>query len=89
MHSPTNTPWEPLHRTNLELFRERCYVNGGWCEAESGLTLRVTNPATGDAIGTVPQLDVPEIRRAVAAARAALPTWASKTAKDRATILHR
>jgi succinate-semialdehyde dehydrogenase/glutarate-semialdehyde dehydrogenase len=47
----------------------------------------VTNPATGAALGTVPQMGAAETRRAIAAANAAWPAWRKKTAKERATLL--
>ena len=30
------------------------YIDGQWTEARSGATFEVTNPATGEVIGTVP-----------------------------------
>ena len=30
------------------LLRQQCYVNGQWCDADSGETCAVTNPATGE-----------------------------------------
>ncbi len=75
--------------TDPKLFRERCYVDGQWIAADSGRTLPVTDPATGEVIGTVPVLGVEETRRAIAAAEAALPAWRSRTAKERAAILRR
>lgn len=71
------------------LLRQQCYVDGAWIEADAGGKLEVTNPATGEVIGTVPQLGVAETRRAIEAAAAALPAWAARTAKDRAGILRR
>jgi succinate-semialdehyde dehydrogenase/glutarate-semialdehyde dehydrogenase len=71
------------------LFRQQCYVDGAWIDADSGGTVPVTNPATGEVIGTVPGLGVAETRRAIEAAAVALPAWAAKTAKERATVLRR
>ena len=36
------------------LFRQQCYVNGGWTDAKDGATLDVNNPATGEIIGASP-----------------------------------
>ena len=69
------------------LLREQCYVNGAWVAAEGGGTAAVENPATGEALGAVPQLGVAETRRAIDAAAAAFPGWAARTAKDRAALL--
>ncbi|MGE5716519.1 MAG: aldehyde dehydrogenase family protein, partial [Acidobacteriota bacterium] len=40
-------------------------------------TLRVTNPATGELVGEVPDLDAAGVAAAVARARAAAPSWAA------------
>ena len=71
------------------LLRQQCYVDGEWIDARSGQTINVTNPATGAVLGTVPNLDALETRRAIEAASAAFPAWAARTAKDRAAILRR
>jgi len=71
------------------LLREACYIDGQWVGADSGQTLAVTNPATGEVLGTVPNCGAAETRRAIAAAQAAMPAWRARTAKDRAAILRR
>ena len=71
------------------LLRQQCYVDGAWVDADSGGKIEVTNPATGEVIGTVPQAGAAETRRAIEAAAAAFPAWAAKTAKERAAILRR
>ena len=71
------------------LFRQQCYVDGAWIDAEGGGRTDVTNPATGEVIGTVPNLGTTETRRAIEAASAAFPAWAAKTAKERAAILRK
>jgi len=35
------------------LFRQQCYINGQWVDADSGKTIDVTNPATGEVLGTI------------------------------------
>ena len=71
------------------LLRTRCYINGQWLDADSGRTIAVSNPATGETIGSVPDMGAAEAERAVAAAQAALPTWRALTAKQRSQILRR
>ena len=34
------------------LLRQQCYIAGEWIDADSGETIDVTNPATGEKIGT-------------------------------------
>jgi succinate-semialdehyde dehydrogenase/glutarate-semialdehyde dehydrogenase len=71
------------------LLRQQCYIDGQWVDAKSGDTVKVTNPASNDVIGTVPSLGVAETRAAIEAAAAAFPAWAARTAKDRAGLLRR
>jgi succinate-semialdehyde dehydrogenase / glutarate-semialdehyde dehydrogenase len=71
------------------LLREKCYIDGRWVEADSGESIRVTNPATGEVIGNIPKMGVAETRRAIEAANSALPAWRAKTAKERSAILRR
>ncbi|MCB1882396.1 MAG: NAD-dependent succinate-semialdehyde dehydrogenase [Geminicoccaceae bacterium] len=75
------------HLADPKLFREACYVDGAW--VTGGGSLAVTDPATGETLGSVPKLGSQETKRAIAAAEAALPGWRAKTAKERAGILRR
>ncbi|WP_333824821.1 NAD-dependent succinate-semialdehyde dehydrogenase [Pinisolibacter sp.] len=67
--------------------REANLIGGAWVGADGGATLTVTNPATGEVLGTIPDVGRAEVARAIAAAEAAFPAWAAKTAAERATIL--
>jgi succinate-semialdehyde dehydrogenase/glutarate-semialdehyde dehydrogenase len=78
-----------LKVSNGSLFRERCYVDGVWVDAQGGDTIEVTNPANGSVIGTVPAMGVDDTRRAIAAADAAWPAWRALTGKERANILRK
>jgi succinate-semialdehyde dehydrogenase/glutarate-semialdehyde dehydrogenase len=69
------------------LLRERNLLDGAWIDADSGRTITVTDPATGMAIGTIPNSGAAETRRAIAAAQRAFPAWAARTAADRASML--
>ena len=71
------------------LLRHQAYVNGAWVDADGGQTINVSNPATGEHIGTVPLMGAAETRRAIEAANAAWPAWRKKTAKERAAVLRR
>ncbi|MEO8683731.1 MAG: NAD-dependent succinate-semialdehyde dehydrogenase [Devosia sp.] len=68
------------------LFRTQAYVNGVFL---GDGTLDVTNPATGEVIGTVPNFGAVEATSAVEAAAAAFHPWAARTAKDRSAILRK
>ena len=69
------------------LFRQQAYVNGHWCEADSGVRTDIFNPATGEKLGSVPHMGRTETRRAIDAARVAQPAWRKLTAKERAARL--
>jgi succinate-semialdehyde dehydrogenase/glutarate-semialdehyde dehydrogenase len=73
----------------LEYKREANLIGGEWVGADKGATIEVTDPATGETIGTVPNCDRTETERAVAAAAAAQPAWAARTAAERGQILYR
>ncbi len=72
-----------------KLFRQQCYVDGKWADALNRGTIPVTNPATGEVLGTVPRMGAEETRQAIEAADRALPAWRAKTAKERAQILRK
>ncbi len=76
-------------REMTTLFRQQCYVGGGWIDADSGALSVIANPATGDIVGHVPELGAVETRRAIEAAHAAWPGWRALTAQARAAILRR
>ena len=62
-----------LNLTDSKLLRQQCYVDGRWIDARGGGTVKVTNPATDEALGTVPNLGQAETRAAIEAAQAAFP----------------
>ncbi|MGJ3260573.1 MAG: NADP-dependent succinate-semialdehyde dehydrogenase [Rhodospirillales bacterium] len=72
-----------------KLFRQQCFIDGAWVDADNGETVDVTNPATGEKLGTVPKAGAAETRRAIEAANAAWPAWRAKTAKERSIILRK
>ena len=74
---------------DANLFRDKAYIDGAWAEADSRARFDVHNPADGTLIGSVPNMAVPETRRAIAAAEAALPAWRGLTAKERSKILRK
>ena len=71
------------------LIRTQAYIAGTWRDTEDGSTFDVLDPASGDIITSVADGGESEAVAAVAAAKAAFPAWAEKTAHDRARILMR
>jgi succinate-semialdehyde dehydrogenase/glutarate-semialdehyde dehydrogenase len=78
-----------MNLQDRNLFRQQCYIDGAWADADSGATIDVTNPATGEVLGTIPKMGADETRRAIEAANAAWPAWRAMTAKARAVILRK
>ena len=51
------TPVKPaIKLKDMSLFRQQCYVDGQWVDADDGKTIAVYNPATAQQIGTVPAM---------------------------------
>jgi succinate-semialdehyde dehydrogenase / glutarate-semialdehyde dehydrogenase len=65
----------------------RLFIDGKWCDADSGKTHPVVNPATEEGIAEVAWGGRAETRRALEAAQRAMPAWMKLTAWDRAKIL--
>ena len=63
-------------------------IGGEWRSSEGG-TFDVTNPATGELVGTVPNATTDDLADAIDAADAALPAWRALTGKERGAILRR
>jgi succinate-semialdehyde dehydrogenase / glutarate-semialdehyde dehydrogenase len=82
-------PTSPLPLKDPTLFRQANCIDGKWVQADSGKTLIVKNPATGEAIGEVPAMGAAETRRAIEAAHRAQVSWRAMLAKERATILRK
>jgi len=85
---PTSTP-QVLKLNDPALLKSSALLAGKWEGAESGETFAVTNPASGQLLGEVPNMVAAETRRAIEAAAAALPAWRSLAGKARAQILRR
>jgi succinate-semialdehyde dehydrogenase / glutarate-semialdehyde dehydrogenase len=76
-----------LSLKDSELLRQRTYIAGRWCEADNRKSFPVTNPATGEVLAQVPDMEATETRRAIEAAIGACLEWRRRTAKERATLL--
>jgi acyl-CoA reductase-like NAD-dependent aldehyde dehydrogenase len=67
----------------------RMVIGGAWAESESGTRFEATSPATGEAIGTIPEGTREDVQRAIAAANAARRDWAARSAFERAAAMER
>ncbi len=89
MNAPSQAGLPAIPLKDPKLFRNHAYVDGAWVGADGGKIFAVTNPATGESLGAVPDMGAAETKRAIAAAEAALPAWRAKTGKERAAILRK
>ncbi|MBN2239518.1 MAG: aldehyde dehydrogenase [Dehalococcoidales bacterium] len=64
-------------------------IDGELVEAESGKTIPVINPATGEQFATVACGDEPEVNKAAAAAKKAYPLWSKMPVQKRADALRK
>jgi succinate-semialdehyde dehydrogenase/glutarate-semialdehyde dehydrogenase len=78
-----------LSLNDSDLLRQQAYIAGRWCEADNGKSFPVTNPATGELLAHVPDMEAAETRRAIEAAKTAWTEWRRKSAKDRAALLRK
>jgi len=70
------------------MMRTQLFINNEWRDAESGATLDIINPATEEAIASVPSAGQGDLDRAVAAARAALDgPWGALSARARGRLV--
>ncbi|RMH79193.1 MAG: NAD-dependent succinate-semialdehyde dehydrogenase [Actinomyces sp.] len=63
------------------------YIDGAFVEALDGRRFAVTDPATGEEIGTVPDATAADATRAVEAADRAFASWSTTTVDERADLL--
>lgn len=69
--------------------KQQLYINGEWVNADSGETIDVTNPATGEKLGTIPKAGKKETARAIDAAQEAFQSFRKTSAKERSDMLKR
>ncbi len=65
------------------------YYGGAWHASAGGRDIAVTNPATGEALGTAVDATVEDVDRAVTAARAAFLLWRDTPAQQRAKAIRK
>jgi succinate-semialdehyde dehydrogenase/glutarate-semialdehyde dehydrogenase len=82
-------PSAKLDLKEPSLLRDACYIGGEWLAARNGEAIAVSNPSTGSAVGTVPNMGSSETRQAINQADLALPAWRARTAGQRSQILRR
>ncbi|MFT5033469.1 MAG: succinate-semialdehyde dehydrogenase/glutarate-semialdehyde dehydrogenase [Bacteroidia bacterium] len=78
-----------LSLAKKDLLRNQAYANGCWLDSDSGNTTDVFNPATGEKVGSIPQLSAEQTREIIADADKAFQSWRKLTAKERGGYLRR
>ncbi|MTH36128.1 succinate-semialdehyde dehydrogenase [Paracoccus limosus] len=74
---------------DADLFREAALIGGAWVQADDGATVDVTDPATGEVLGRVPDVSGAQTRAAVEAADRAFQSWRKVPHAERAAALER
>ena len=69
------------------LLHNLSFVNGEWVSAASGKTFDVNDPATGELITSVPDMNRDDVCKAIDAANDAWPAYRDLPAKDRANLM--
>lgn len=72
-----------------DLFKQQAFINGSWCNADSEQVVEVRNPASGEVIGTVPNMLTDETERAIESCKNSMVSWRSLTGKARANVLRK
>ncbi len=65
------------------LIKTEAYVNGKWVKAGTAKTFDVNNPATGELIASIPDMNRDDVRQAIDAANDAWPSYRDLTANQR------
>jgi len=69
------------------LIKTQAYIDGHWVNSASGKTFDVINPANGELIAKVTDMNRADVRKAIDAAYAAWPAYRDLTAKERSSLM--
>ena len=67
------------------LLRQSAFIGGEWIDGTR--TIDVVNPATGEVVARIPDLDGRETTQAIDAAASAFPAWSRRPAGERSELL--
>jgi acyl-CoA reductase-like NAD-dependent aldehyde dehydrogenase len=71
------------------MMRRELFIDGKWQPARDGRRVDISDPATGEPVGSSALASGRDVDLAVATAAGALPAWSAMHADERARILHR
>ncbi len=66
---------------------DQLYINGIWAPAQSGNSIRVSNPANNEIIAEVATASIDQVNEAVDAAHQAFPEWSETPAEERSRLI--
>ena len=72
---------------NNPLFQQSAFIDGMWVDAHDNDQIKVTNPATDEEIGSIPNVGKVEATEAIESSYRALQSWKALTAQARADLL--
>jgi succinate-semialdehyde dehydrogenase/glutarate-semialdehyde dehydrogenase len=78
-----------MNISDKKLLKTQAYIDGQWTDSDSGETVDVLDPATGNVIAKVAKCGTAETRRAIEAAEIAQVSWRATPVKERAALLRR
>ena len=73
--------------TDVSLLQSGALIGGKVCESVSGSRVNVTDPATSEIIGSVPEMNGDDTLKAIAVAESALAEWRTTPANVRSKRL--
>jgi acyl-CoA reductase-like NAD-dependent aldehyde dehydrogenase len=68
---------------------EKLYIDGAWVDPAGSGTIDVISASTEEVMGRIPEGTSADVDRAVAAARAAFPSWSQTPKEERGKLLQR
>jgi acyl-CoA reductase-like NAD-dependent aldehyde dehydrogenase len=66
---------------------DKLYIDGAWVPSTGKGSIDVVNPSTEEVIGRIPEGTADDVKKAVAAAKAAFPAWSQTTIDQRVELL--
>lgn len=73
--------------SNVSLFRQDCFIDGAWVQADNNHNIPINNPFDNSLLGSVPNCSEAETKRAIEAANRAFQSFRILSAKERSDLL--
>jgi aldehyde dehydrogenase (NAD+) len=73
----------------MSIDRDTIFIDGAWVASTGTGRLEVTNAATEQVMGSIPDGTADDVLKAVAAAKAAFPAWSATSREERGKYLTR